>query len=130
VSPQRLKPTLRTSPVIAAVNRCATQRQTQDRLCETNDGVKRSGPFLHYPYKWTTSRCMAISHSLGSQLGNSRLRSNKVPEPNGEAAPALCAQSSPEVSDQKLQNRGCRSSQCALPASSRRPDDFAAGTRF
>jgi len=32
VSPQWLKPTLKNQPVIAAVNRCATQNQTQHHI--------------------------------------------------------------------------------------------------
>src|SRR5580658_9289043 len=46
--------------------------------------LKRSVHFLHYPNKWKTSRSAAMSHSLGSQPGNSRLGPSKVPETTGK----------------------------------------------
>ena len=46
--------------------------------------VKRFKPFLHYPNKWKTSRCGAMSHGLGPQPGNPRLGSSRVPEPTGK----------------------------------------------
>ena len=108
---------------------------------ESLSGVKRSTPFLHYPYKWKTSRCTAMSHSLGSQPGNSRLRSSKVPEPKGKRLRRfvhnLLLRLQIRGADRtKLARTGLakyqefHSSQCALSAPSRRPDDFAAGTRF
>jgi len=50
----------------------------------TKNRVKRFAPFPHYLNKWKTSRCAAMSHGLGSQPGNPRLGSNRVPEPKGK----------------------------------------------
>src|SRR5208282_2689778 len=67
--------------------------------------MKRSMPFLHYSCKWKTSRCTVMSHILGSQPGNSWLRSSKVPESKGKRLRRF-VQSSPDSTDQSVQIRG------------------------
>ena len=57
---------------------------------DTKNCVKRFTPFLHYPNKWKTSRCRAMSHGLGPQPGNGwdpvECRSRR-----GSGSGALCA---------------------------------------
>jgi hypothetical protein len=101
--------------------------------------VKRFKPFLHYPNKWKTSRCGAMSHGSGPQPGNPWLGSSRVPEPTGKrlrrfVSRLLRAQSSLDLegADRFVcpNLTGVPFFPCAPPAPSRRPDTVAAVTRL
>jgi hypothetical protein len=96
--------------------------------------LKRSASFLHYPNKWKTSRSAAMSHTLGSQPGNSRLGPSKVPEPTGKRlrrfVHTLLHAVFLDPTDWLDIPKGVFSSLCMPPAPSRRPDAIAAITRL
>ena len=58
---------------------------------DTKNCVKRFTPFLHYPNKWKTSRCRAMSHGLGPQPGNPGWDPVKCRSRRGSGSGALCA---------------------------------------
>src|ERR1700704_1679674 len=103
----------------------------------TKNYVKRFTLFLHYPNKWRTSPCRAMSHGLGSQPGNSWLGPSKVPEPTGKRLWRFVNQSSPPPvllrggqSVRLPQSQEFHSSQCAPPTPSRPADTVAAPIRL
>jgi RNA polymerase sigma-70 factor, ECF subfamily len=95
---------MRVSPpckILVARRSVYRESEPSAKLLVTPDSkncVKRFTPFLHYPNKWKTSRCRAMSHGLGPQPGNPRLGSSRVPEPTGKRLRRFVRQASPTPS--------------------------------